>query len=316
MALVLIKFKPAYMVNLAGEELGYISNKDEIEDSLNEYVNNKQGCVVDINIAEKPTYEFTLVSLFEPTNKEKILEKIEENSIITYRMFAIKLNGEVKEYVESLEEAEEVVSAIKGQNENKMDIDLSIEEIYTEESLELSEIEIAKAELEEAYDTKVQEMKLSEALEMKKEINNYTSRSINASRISKEKVDLGAVTLIKPINGIITSKFGSISSLRLSAHKGLDIAAPRGTDIKAAETGLVTFAGTDSWLGNVVIIAHTDGVETCYAHCSKLYVSVGDTVKQGDVIAAVGSTGNSTGNHLHFEIRKDGVALNPEKYVY
>ena len=68
--------------------------------------------------------------------------------------------------------------------------------------------------------------------------------------------------------------------------------------------------------GKCIIISHTDGVETCCAHCSALYVAVGDTVSQGDVISAVGSTGNSTGNHLHFEIRKDGVALNPQNYLY
>ena len=68
--------------------------------------------------------------------------------------------------------------------------------------------------------------------------------------------------------------------------------------------------------GKCIIISHTDGVETCYAHCSALYVAVGDTVSQGDVIAAVGSTGNSTGNHLHFEIRLNGSNINPQKYIY
>ena len=69
-------------------------------------------------------------------------------------------------------------------------------------------------------------------------------------------------------------------------------------------------------MGNEIIISHGNGVQTYYAHCSKLFVSEGDTVSAGDVIAAVGSTGHSTGNHLHFEIRIDGTQVNPQNYVY
>ena len=71
-----------------------------------------------------------------------------------------------------------------------------------------------------------------------------------------------------------------------------------------------------SGYGNLIIIDHENGIQTNYGHCSKLYASVGDEVDAGDTIAAVGSTGNSTGNHLHFEIRKNGSQINPQKYVY
>jgi len=68
--------------------------------------------------------------------------------------------------------------------------------------------------------------------------------------------------------------------------------------------------------GNLIVINHGNNIQTYYAHCSKLYAKVGDEVEAGDVIAAVGTTGNSSGNHLHFEIRKNGSALNPQKYTY
>lgn len=97
---------------------------------------------------------------------------------------------------------------------------------------------------------------------------------------------------------------------------GMDIAAPNGTDIKAAADGTVTYAGWMGGYGNLIIISHGNGIQTYYGHCSKLYVSNGKEVKAGDVIAAVGSTGNSTGNHLHFEIRKNGSQINPQKYLY
>ena len=97
---------------------------------------------------------------------------------------------------------------------------------------------------------------------------------------------------------------------------GIDIAATRGTPILATASGKVSFAGWSSGYGYLVKIDHGSGVETYYGHCSKLYVSAGDTVEAGEQIAAVGSTGNSTGNHLHFEIRLNGKQVNPQKYVY
>ena len=139
-----------------------------------------------------------------------------------------------------------------------------------------------------------------------------------ATNTTNTKVaSLNGVTLtVKPVSGTITSRFGSISRVRSSAHTGLDIAAPYGTSIKAAASGTVTFSGTKGSYGKMIAISHGNGVQTYYGHCSKLYVSVGQKVSQGTVIAAVGSTGNSTGNHLHFEVRVSGIAYNPQNYVY
>lgn len=99
-------------------------------------------------------------------------------------------------------------------------------------------------------------------------------------------------------------------------HKGMDIVAPKGTPVFAAEKGTVEFASSDSsGYGNYIIIDHGNGVKTLYAHCSALFVSKGDVVSQGEHIAAVGSTGYSTGNHLHFEVRINGTPVNPAKYI-
>ena len=80
--------------------------------------------------------------------------------------------------------------------------------------------------------------------------------------------------------------------------------------------GTVSFSGIKGSYGNLIIVDHGNGVETWYGHCSKLYAKVGDAVTAGDVIEAVGSTGNSTGPHLHFEIRINGECVNPQNYVY
>ena len=119
-----------------------------------------------------------------------------------------------------------------------------------------------------------------------------------------------------PVTGVISSRYGSVSSLRVSTHTGLDIAAPYGTAIKAVADGTVTFAAYSGSYGYLVKIDHGNGVETWYGHTSKMYVKAGEKVNAGDTIAAVGSTGNSTGNHLHLEIRINGKHVNPQKYLY
>ncbi len=121
----------------------------------------------------------------------------------------------------------------------------------------------------------------------------------------------------QPVSGIITSRYGENNlRIRSSSHKGLDIAAKSGTPIKVVSDGTVTFAGSSGSYGNLVKIDHGNGVETWYAHTSKIYVQEGQQVKAEEVIAAVGSTGNSTGPHLHFEIRIDGNVVNPQNYLY
>ena len=99
-----------------------------------------------------------------------------------------------------------------------------------------------------------------------------------------------------------------------SPHRGIDIPAPAGTAIRAAESGTVITAAKHSSYGNYVIVSHGNGYATLYAHCTALYVSVGQKVTKGETIASVGSTGYSSGNHLHFEVRLNGVLTDPLTY--
>lgn len=98
-------------------------------------------------------------------------------------------------------------------------------------------------------------------------------------------------------------------------HKGIDLTAPYGTAILASASGIVTTAAHSNSAGNYIVIAHGNGMSTVYMHCSSLLVSVGDNVEQGEVIAKVGSTGYSSGNHLHFGIIKNGTYVDPLGYV-
>lgn len=115
-----------------------------------------------------------------------------------------------------------------------------------------------------------------------------------------------------PIKGKITSAYGWRSS---GFHHGLDVAGDLGDAVRASTGGVVSFTGGMGLYGNTVIIDHTSSMQTLYAHLQSIRVKEGDRVKQGDVIATVGSTGRSTGPHLHFEIRRDGERFDPLAYL-
>lgn len=120
--------------------------------------------------------------------------------------------------------------------------------------------------------------------------------------------------ICRPASGDISSEFGyrihPISG-KLSFHTGVDIAAESGSPVKAAYYGIVESAGEDDVYGKNITINHGNGIQTFYAHCAEIHVQAGDKVNGGDVIGLVGSTGWSTGAHLHFSILIDGIYCNP-----
>ena len=122
----------------------------------------------------------------------------------------------------------------------------------------------------------------------------------------------GTGVFATPTRGSISSRFGM---RRGRHHDGLDIAAPLGTPVKAADGGDVIFVGTSGTYGKLIKIDHGAGFQTWYGHLSAYSVKVGDKVYKGQIIGAVGNTGRSTGPHLHFEIRKNGVPKNPSSYL-
>lgn len=155
---------------------------------------------------------------------------------------------------------------------------------------------------------------------VKAEEDNVAKQKNNLIKSIKNESNLyfeDKTKLLNPCDGIVTSEYGyrEIDSITASRnHKGIDIGASKGSDILAAHTGVVlkaTYAGN---YGKCVIIQN-DEYKTIYAHCSKLLVSEGDKIIRGQKIAEVGSTGNATGNHLHFEVIIDGKNINPKDVI-
>lgn len=113
---------------------------------------------------------------------------------------------------------------------------------------------------------------------------------------------------------LVTSEFGE-SRAGGRVHTGIDIAAPMDTAVWAAANGNVGFAGVQRGFGNIVVLFHTDGVETAYAHLNSIVVKMGQRVLQGQLIGRVGRSGNATGSHLHYEVRENGHCVNPRPFL-
>jgi murein DD-endopeptidase MepM/ murein hydrolase activator NlpD len=174
----------------------------------------------------------------------------------------------------------------------------SLRSVRNERRALLSSVKISREELEED---------LSEMQAQQAKISGALNTSIAAGPVKH-----GTGRFIYPMNGTFTSPFGMRWG-RL--HAGIDIAAPIGTPIRAADGGRVAIAGVVSGYGNYTCIQHGSGLSTCYGHQSSIGVSVGQTVKQGQVIGLCGNTGHSTGPHLHFEVRMNGNPVNPMNYL-
>ncbi len=302
-AIILIKYKPMYKVSISGEELGYVENKQALEETLKEEITESSDKTIeDISLNQEPEYELKLVSRTENTEEKEVIQELKEETTVTYKYYEIAVQENVVEKVNTSEEAEELVNEIKEEN-NSEEIDLSIVEKYTqnEEEADTSDLEVAKVNVQETIQTAIQEIE-----QQKEEEERWNALpSIHGIKLA-----------VTPIEGTITSRYGVSSRIRKSTHTGLDIAAVTGTDIKVVADGTVISAGYSGSYGYLVKVDHGNGVETWYAHTNKMYVKKGDTVKAGDVIAAVGSTGNSTGPHLHLEIRVNGEHVNPQDYLY
>lgn len=154
---------------------------------------------------------------------------------------------------------------------------------------------------------------------LKDQIKNTVERVAEIQDFLKNQKDIYISTPKGwPVMGRITSEFGSRENPRYGGqefHSGLDISAGTGTPVKATADGIVSFSGWSAGNGNLVVVEHGFGYSTFYAHNSSIVVRVGQKVKRGDIIANVGSTGNTTGPHLHYEVWHNGKVVNPMMFI-
>lgn len=157
----------------------------------------------------------------------------------------------------------------------------------------------------------IEELKLqiAESMASVAEIKKYMAKERDVYRATPQGI---------PVDGRLTSGFGMrvhpLSGRRL-LHTGLDLSAPRGTPVHATADGIVSFSGWSRGNGNIVVIEHSHGFSTVYAHNTTNLMKVGQTVRRGQQISTTGSTGVSTGPHVHYEVWKNGKCVNPESFT-
>lgn len=303
-SLIIYLYKPIYSVSYNGEAIGYSEDKAELQKRINEYMEtgDGNGNLAYVQINEFPEYEMCLLKKGITTNDDEIFDIVTATGTSYYNYFALCLEEEEKYYFSTFGEAETTIDTLKEKKSTNVD-KLSIDEKYTTDLPEFASVDNV---VEELY------VEPPKPVVTVKPTYTQTEKFSTSYATSNQYVAL-TNNFIRPVSGTITSRFGRRGS---GVHTGLDIANSTGTTIVAADGGQVIFSGTKGTLGKMVVIKHDEDVMTYYAHCSKLYVTAGQNVSRGQKIAAVGSTGKSTGPHLHLEIRINGVAYNPQHYLY
>lgn len=305
LGIIQIVYRQTYSVMLNGELIGYTNDKISLQKRINDYIANGDGeKVAFVELKNLPTYSACMLKKNVETNDEEIFNKVVEEGTKYYKYYAITDDNEEKSYLETFADAEEVVKQLKEKDSANAD-KLGIVEKYNTAQAEFTSIDDSVSKI---Y--------------VKKEVKKVTVASSGYKQVAKTiqsgpsvATNIG-ITLMQPVSGVISSRFGYRSR---DNHKGLDIAAPTGTAIKAAAAGTVIVSGyhnSYSGYGNCLVVKSSDSVTIIYGHCNKVYVKSGEYIAQGQVIAEVGSTGISTGPHLHFEIRYNGTAVDPQNYLY
>lgn len=289
-AIILIKYKPMYEVKIEGTTIGYVENKKSLNEKIQENVENySKENIESAELTATPEYELKLVNKSQDENEDEVIIALQNELEITYKYYEIASNNEVIENVKDEETAEKLVNEIKELSNNEVELTINEKTTKALEKIQIDDLEVAKENTVE-------------------KLNIDTTESI---------ADINGIKVATlPVTGTISSRYGVSSKIRVSTHTGLDIAATTGTPIKVVADGTITFAAYSGSYGYLVKVDHGNGVETWYGHTSKMLVKEGQAVKAGDTIALVGSTGNSTGPHLHFEVRINGEHVNPQKYLY
>jgi len=311
-AIILAAYKPVYSVSIDGEFKGYVSSRNKLEQDIEEYMqagdSERVGYIL---LNQKPEYNFGLVKKDTPTKDEEILLAIKDTCDVYFRVFAINVNDEEACLASNLSDAQKIVDDINdAQSKYLKKATVVISEKYLKEYTPVENIELAVADiiapLKTANDAAIKQKAVYD--------RTYDTKTTVSQEVLKALLASNAPQNFNyPLESyVITSRYGW---RRSGFHTGIDYAAPTGTPIYACADGVVTCAAWTGNYGYLIKVQHGGGVETYYAHCSKFNCEVGDNVKQGDLIGYVGSTGNSTGPHVHLEIRYNGSTVDPYELV-
>lgn len=284
-------------LNIDGKNIGYVTNKEEFNNAIKKVasaystnLNIDENKITSINVKGNISFKDEKVNISKLSSEEELADNIIKNkSLIDVdivvndtRLVDIEPSVKIERSEELLIGESKVTEGKKGKKEQNINI--------TYRNGEKKSVSVLSENIIEQSSSKV--------------ITKGTKSILNGT---------SAVFTSPTRGGTITSNFGERWGKN---HNGLDIAGNIGDPVMAVLDGKVksTFYERDGY-GNVVILEHEGGIETRYAHMSKIGVKIGDTIKKGDIVGEVGSTGRSTGPHLHFEVRVNGSPVDPQKYI-
>ena len=295
-------YKPAVKTYINGEFIGYFSSPQQFDEVYNDLVIEKQNIDpnVKVYLESEPAFETSYIreSLLSQQN---VYTNLRGNIKTEFVVYKVLVNNEEKMAFNAQDDANKYVEDLK-KEVSKLDVQIKEEKVS--ELGELTSIEKADAILKDIVDRN-------------KPVTQNTTVKGNTSTTEKASETIASAALAQggiwpTISHYISSSYGWRWG---TVHTGTDIAGKGGDPIYVWKNGLVTYSGWAGSYGNIVKVDHGNGIATWYAHCSKLLVTAGQEVSQGDTIALMGSTGFSTGNHLHFEVRINGVHVNSYPYI-
>ena len=302
---VLNTYKPAVKTYINGEFIGYFSDEQQFDEVYNDLVAEKQNIDenVKVYLESEPTFEQSYIrdSLLEEQN---VYTNLRAEIKTEYTIYELVVDGEQQMTFTAEDQAENYINQLKSE---VSDINATIE---VEKVSELEDV----TSTERADDILAGIVDRNKPVDLPEEEPQTTTNTTQYTA----SVYNGAVAPVADGTKVWPTVYNRINCdyLGYYGHNGVDIGGASGTPIYAYMGGTVTFSGWDTTgYGNCIKISHGNGLVTIYAHCSALYVSAGQQVSAGQTIAGIGMTGWATGNHLHFEVRVNGVPVNPWTYL-
>lgn len=301
---VLNTYKPTLKVALNDEFIGYFSSEEEFEDVYNTLVSEKEQIDpnVKVYLDNEPVFTECYIrdSLIVSQN---VYTSLRSEIKTEYTVYNVAIDNEKKMTFNNQDEANKYVTDLK-KEVPKVKTEVTAEKVT--ELGEMTSIEVADNIFKDIVSRNKVVYVPKTTIKTSGQTTNQTITTATAN-VAAAQGGIWPTTA-----RYVSSPFGYRGG---ALHTGMDIAGRGGDPIYAYKSGLVTFSGWGGSYGYMLKVDHGNGVSTWYAHSSKLLVKAGDTVEMGQTIALEGTTGNSTGNHLHFEIRINGIAVNPYGYI-
>jgi len=297
---VLNTYKPAVKTYVNGKFIGYFTSEQNFDEVYNSLVTEKQNIDsnVKVYLESEPTFETSYIKN-QLLLEQNLYTNLRSELKTEYIIYNVAVDGETKMTFSSKDEANIYAEKLKSEVSK---LKVEVKEEKKSELENITTIERADAILKDIVDR-------NKPVETPKYTYRYNA-NVTAPTIGPNSVAATGKGVWPTVERRINCHY-----MGYAGHTGIDIGGAVGTAIYAYRSGTVTFSGWGSGYGKYIKINHGDGMVTYYAHCSELLVSAGEKVKEGQIICKIGMTGYTTGPHLHFEIRLNGVPVNPYPYI-